>query len=91
MNDIFDLTTRPDSDLLTKNFDTSDTYLSDFILTGKDDYETSDIVILGFQNSAKENKIFESDSIRQAFFNLTNFGINRKIFDLGNFRFQRKL
>lgn len=91
MNDIFDLTTRPDSDLLTKKFDTHDSYLSDVVLTGKDDYETSDIVILGFQNNENENKIFDSDSIRYEFYNLTNFGINRKIFDLGNFRFQEKV
>lgn len=63
----------------------SETFLSDVVLTGKDDFESSDIVILGLQDSEKENKIYDSDSIRHEFYQLTNFGIKRKIFDLGNF------
>ncbi|CAN5837939.1 formimidoylglutamase [soil metagenome] len=88
MNDIFDLTTRPDPDLFTKNFDTSETFLADVVLTGKDDYETSDIVILGFQNDEKDKSNFDANAVRQEFYNLTNFAINRKIFDLGNLRLQ---
>ena len=43
-------------------------------------YEKADICILGFQTSAKSS----SDTIRQEFYKLTNFGISKQIIDLGN-------
>ena len=54
--------------------------LRNVILTDKNDYDNADIVILGFQKT----EIFDSDIIRKEFYNLTNFGINKRIFDLGN-------
>ncbi|MGI9056045.1 MAG: arginase family protein, partial [Pyrinomonadaceae bacterium] len=80
MNDIFELTEKPDQKLIYETNKLNDSRLGGFVLTEKKDYENADICILGFQKDEK----FVSDSIRQEFYRLTNFGINKKVLDLGN-------
>lgn len=84
MNDLFELTTRPDSGLFTKKNDSDETTLGDIVSTKKDDYQNSDIIILGLQANRSGDSDFDPGSIRREFFNLTNFGIHKRIFDLGN-------
>lgn len=61
-------------------------------------YESAEIVILGCPLNNfldAKNQLAEKDSmaenIRREFYKFTNFGINRKIFDLGNFNIQNSL
>lgn len=82
MNDIFDLTDRPAQELFFTSDNPNDSRLGGIVSTDIKDYEKADICILGFQ----KNENFHSDSIRQEFYKLTNFGINKKILDLGNVR-----
>ena len=80
MNDIFDLTDRPAQELFYSTKNPNDSRLGEIVSTDKKDYEKADICILGFQKNEK----FDADAIRQEFYQLTNFGINKKIIDLGN-------
>ncbi len=89
MNEIFDLTTRPKLELFTKKINSNSSYLGDIVSTKNEDYSKTDIVILGLQNGENKNSKFCSDEIRREFYKLTSFGINRKIFDLGNFQFEQ--
>ena len=82
MNDIFHLTDRPAPELFFTTNTPNDSRLGGVISTDINDYEKADICILGFQTNEK----FDSDSIRQEFYKLTSFGINKNILDLGNVR-----
>lgn len=82
MNDIFELTDRPAQELFYTTNNPNDSRLGEVVSTDKKDYENADICILGFQKNEK----FDSDPIRRQFNILTNFGINKKILDLGNVR-----
>lgn len=91
MNKIFDLTTRPDTGHSVGKNDPNDLRLGEIISTRSEDYPASEIIILGLQTveKSKDNKndVFASETIRQEFYNLTNFGISRNILDLGNYIF----
>ncbi|MEO6588972.1 MAG: arginase family protein [Pyrinomonadaceae bacterium] len=80
MNEIFDMTARPSADVFNKKEKINELRMGNVVATEKEDYNSADIVILGFQKS----EIFDADLIRQEFYKLTNFGINKKIIDLGN-------
>ena len=82
MNDIFDLTEQPAQELFYTTNNPNDSRLGEVVSTDIKNYEQADICILGFQKNEK----FDSDSIRQEFYQLTNFGVNKKILDLGNVR-----
>ncbi len=82
MNDIFDLTDQPAQELFFTTTNPNDSRLGGIVSTDIKDYEKADICILGFQKNEK----FNSDVVRQEFYKLTNFGINKKILDLGNVR-----
>ncbi len=87
MNEFFEMTTRPETDLFFKKNDPADLRLGEIVSAQKEDYESAEIVILGVfsdENAAQNNDKSSADSIRREFYKLTNFGINRKIFDLGN-------
>lgn len=87
MNEIFDLMTHRNPELFSKKIDSTELCLGNFVLTNKEDYQKSHIVILGVRHSGNETSKICSDEIRREFYKLTNFGINWKIFDLGDIQF----
>ncbi len=91
MTDIFQLTSRPDPQLLFKKNDRSDPRMGETVLTSQSDYHLADIVILGCpqdegvrRNNGREGAAKAPDAIRAQFFKLTTFNIKRRVFDLGN-------
>lgn len=87
INEIFELTRRP----ATRPFSAAsgEALLADTVLTAADDYPKADIVLLGFEDGPREdrseNSVTAAAAIREDFYRLTNFGIRKKIFDLGDF------
>lgn len=91
MNDIFELTKRPNSDLFFKKNDANDPRLSEIVSIEKEVYENAQIVIIGCpqdegvrRNGGRTGAALAPDEIRRQFYKLTTFGINTKISDLGN-------
>lgn len=91
MSDIFQLTTRPAEDLFFKRNDKNDPRLGEIISSYPADYEKSEVVILGCpqdegvrRNKGRVGAAKAPDAIRAQFYKLTDFGIEAKIFDLGN-------
>jgi formiminoglutamase len=89
MTDIFSLATRPNPDLFFKSDDPNDVRLGEIIPKVK--YDEAEIVIIGCpqdeglrRNNRRIGAAFAPDKIREQFYKLTNFGINTKIFDIGN-------
>lgn len=80
MNEIFELTARPSTGFFEKRQNTNEPLLGNIVGTDENDYDNADIIILSFQKT--EN--FDGNIIREEFYKLTNFGINKKVFDLGN-------
>ncbi|HRH46552.1 MAG TPA: arginase family protein [Pyrinomonadaceae bacterium] len=80
--DIFSFTTKTNIELDNP----IDGNLGEIVI--KEKYETAEIVILGCPPdvSTKQTgeKLQAPDKIRQEFYKFTDFGINRRIFDLGN-------
>jgi formiminoglutamase len=98
MSDIFQLTERPDEELLFRRNDPNDRRLGEVVCIGQQDYEAANIVILGCpqdegvkRNNGREGAALAPDAVRREFYKLTNFGISRKIFDLGNTKIQGSL
>lgn len=89
MNDIFDLTSRPDPDVFIKCPESEESCLADFVSDRPRDFPDAELVILGFENQDETARGFYSDDIRREFYKLSHFGISRKIFDLGNFVFRQ--
>ncbi len=91
MSDIFNNTSRPNSDLFFSRNDKNDPRLGEIVGREEKDYEASDIVILGCpqdegvrRNNGREGAALAPEAIREQFYKLTPFNIKRKIFDLGN-------
>ena len=89
MTAIFELTTRPKSRFFVNRGNPSDIRLGETI--PHISYGESEIVILGCpsdegnrRNNGRLGAALSADKIREEFYQLTNFGINRKVFDLGN-------
>lgn len=80
MNNFSDLTNKPDDKLFYKSNDAHDVRLGSIVSHDSKDYDAAQIVLLGSQSDESAN----TDSIREEFYKLTNFGITRKIVDLGN-------
>lgn len=85
-----------DPGLFQHNHVTNETRLSELIPLHK--YEESPIVIIGCpqdegikRSRGREGANLAPDKIRQQFYQFTNFGITKKIIDLGNIRFQNTL
>ncbi|MCY7348554.1 MAG: formimidoylglutamase [Pyrinomonadaceae bacterium] len=89
MFDIFQNTTRPNRDLFFHKNDVNDRRLGEIILPAE--YDDSDVVILGCpqdegvrRSGGRTGAALAPAAIRRQFYKLTDFGINRKIFDLGD-------
>lgn len=89
MFDIFQNTTRSNQDLFFHKNDVNDRRLGEIILPAE--YDDSDVVILGCpqdegvrRNGGRTGAALAPAAIRRQFYKLTNFGISRKIFDLGD-------
>lgn len=91
MNEIFQHTTRPDPEHFFRRHDKNDFRLGEIVGRTEEDYEASDIVILGCpqdegvkRNLGREGAALAPAAIRKQFYKLTPFNIKRKIFDLGD-------
>ena len=91
MSEIFDLTSRPDSNLFFARNDPNDPRLGEIVGREEADYGSADIVILGCpqdegvkRNNGREGAAKAPDAIRAQFYRLTPMNIRRRLFDLGN-------
>ncbi len=91
MTDIFQYTTRPNLDLFFRKNDANDVRLGEIVSPEIVDYADSEIIILGCpqdegvqRNGGRTGAALAPDAIRAQFYKLTNFGIDRKIFDIGD-------
>lgn len=91
MTDIFKLTARPAEDLFFRKSDSNDVRLGEIVSANPDNYEPAEIVVLGCpqdegvrRNKGRTGAAKAPDAIRRQFYKLSNFGIETKIFDLGN-------
>jgi formiminoglutamase len=91
MNDVFQLTQRPDRELFYSRGDRHDPRLGEIVSMRENDYEVSDIVILGCpqdegvrRNGGREGAASAPNAIRRQFYKLTPFNIKKRIFDLGD-------
>lgn len=91
MNNIFELTDRPNEELFFRRNDPNDKRLGETVCHRPEDYEAASVVILGCpqdegvrRNNGRTGAALAPDAVRREFYKLTNFGISRKIFDLGN-------
>lgn len=85
------LVTPPNLDLFFSRNDPNDPRLGDIV--PRTQYEQADVVILGCpqdegvaRNGGRIGAAKAPDAIREQFYKLTPFGINKKIFDAGNTR-----
>ena len=92
---IFNLTTRPNEDLLYKRNDPEDIRLGEKVYSKTEDYSKADVVILGspqdegvIRNKGREGAKLAPDKIRESFYKLTLSEKIEiiKIFDLGNIK-----
>ena len=97
---IFNLTTRPNEDLLYKRNDPADIRLGEKVYSKTEDYSKADVVILGspqdegvIRNKGREGAKLAPDKIRESFYKLTLSEKIKsiKIFDLGNIKIEDSL
>ena len=98
MEQIFDLTTRPDLSLFHRPPDPNDPRLAEIVGTAPEDYAEADIVIVGCpqdegvrRNNGREGVALAPARIREQFYLLTPFNISRKICDIGDVKIGRTL
>lgn len=98
MFDIFLNTTRPKEDLFFRKNDLNDVRLGEVVSAKIEDYETSNVVILGCpqdegvrRNGGRTGAAFAPEAIRRQFYKLTPFGISMKVFDSGDVIIQNSL
>lgn len=91
MSEIFSITTRPNSDLFFTKNDKNDPRLGDVVLSKEEEYQSSQIVILGCpqdegvrRNNGREGAALAPDAIREQFYKLTTFNVRKRFFDLGD-------
>ena len=91
MFDIFQSTTRPDANLFFRKNDANDPRLGETVSAKLEDYDKSEIVILGCpqdegvaRNKGRIGAALAPAAIRTQFYKLTTFQISQKIFDLGD-------
>ena len=91
MFNIFENASRPKDELFFRKNDPNDTRLGEIVSTALENYKASEIVIIGCpqdegvaRNKGRIGAALAPDAIREQFYKLTNFGIKKKIFDLGN-------
>ncbi len=97
---IFNLTTRPNEALFYKRNDPEDIRLGEKVYSKIEDYNETDVVILGspqdmgvIRNKGREGAKYAPDKIRESFYKLTVSETieSIKIFDLGNIKIEDKL
>lgn len=91
MFDIFQKTKRPKQELFFKKNDSNDVRLGEIVSSSFENYEHSEIIILGCpqdegvaRNNGRIGAAFAPDAIRAQFYKLSNFGISDTLFDLGD-------
>ncbi len=91
MSNIFDLTTRPDEALFFSKGDSNDPRLGEAVRRDKAHYDAAEIVILGCpqddgvrRNNGRVGAAKAPDAIREQFYRLSTFKLEKRIFDLGN-------
>jgi formiminoglutamase len=90
---MFQQTTRPKTDLFFSRKDRNDPRLGETVHSDPAQYDLADIVILGCpqdegvrRNNGRIGAADAPNAIREQFYRLTTFNINRNIFDLGDVR-----
>lgn len=98
MFNIFENTSRPDSNLFFKKNDSNDLRLGEIVSFDPEFYNSSEIVILGCpqdegvaRNKGRTGAALAPDAIQAQFYKLTDFGISLKLFALGNTIIQTSL
>jgi formimidoylglutamase len=91
MTDIFDLTKRPNEEVFFRSPFEDDPRLGGKVSPRPEDYEKSEIVIVGCPQDEgivragwRKGASLAPDAIRKQFYKLTTFGIEKAIFDLGD-------
>jgi formiminoglutamase len=91
MEEIFELTLRPDPAVFFSRKDPNDPRLGEVVRTSKEDYAASGIVILGCpqdegvrRNGGRVGAATAPAAIREQFYKLTTNNIRTNIFDLGD-------
>lgn len=91
MSDIFEITSRPSESLFYRHGDRHDPRLGEIVSMNPTEFEEAAIVIIGcpqdegvVRAGGTPGSSAAPDAIRQHFYKLTNFGIHKQIFDIGN-------
>ncbi len=91
MSDIFELTSRPRTDLFFSRNDPNDPRLGETVKREPADYEKAELGILGCpqdegvrRNGGRVGASAAPSAIREQFYKLTPFNIKKRIFDLGD-------
>jgi formiminoglutamase len=91
MTDIFQVTTRPDPKLFYRKNDKFDPRLGEIVLVEPNSYANANVVILGCaqdegvrRNNGRPGAANAPAAIREQFYKLTPFNINKRVFDLGD-------
>jgi formiminoglutamase len=91
MDNIFELTTRPDPSIFYSNNDNTDPRMGDIVRREPHHYASSDVVILGCpqdegirRGGGCEGAAKAPSAIRDQFYRLTTFNMRKRVFDLGD-------
>lgn len=91
MSEIFEKTSRPNTNLFFTRDDKNDPRLGEIVGREEKDYKAADIVILGCpqdegvrRNNGREGAALAPSAIREQFYKLTPFNIKKNLFDLGD-------
>jgi len=91
MNNIFELTVRPDSELFYTRNDPNDPRMGEAVHHAPEHYASSDIVILGCpqdegvrRSGGRVGAAGAPAAIREQFYRLTTMNLKKKVFDLGD-------
>ena len=91
MSDIFELTSRPPSDIFFSRNDPYDPRLGEVVSSDPEGYASAEIVILGCpqdegvrRNSGRVGAADAPRAIRDQFYRLTPFNIKKRLFDIGD-------
>ena len=98
MIELFELTTRPNAELFFSRNDANDPRMGEIVSQDEADYAASEIVILGCpqdegvrRNGGRIGAADAPNAIREQFYKLTTFNVNKKVFDLGDIRLRSTL
>ena len=91
MPDIFEMTTRPASEVFFSRRDPNDPRLGEIVRSEPKDYASADIVIVGCpqdegvrRNGGRVGAADAPRAIREQFYKLTPFNFKKRVFDLGD-------